>query len=325
MSKVVLSGYYGFGNLGDEAILLGLAGGLQGKGHQVTILSENPTLTMQIHGFRAQSRVMGALPAILQSRALISGGGGLLQDKTSFRSLQYYLGLIRLARKLGKKVIVYGQSIGPLSTRGQQEVARTLRGLPIAVRDSTSQDLLLSMNIQSTLVADAALLLPPPTPTLPHIDVLLVPRGHYPNVLEGLYNLAQDLLERGFKVGVTTVQLDEDTSDMEALLGLGCVDCPARSVNELLKWMTSSRYVVSGRLHGLILASLAGVSFCGLVYDPKVRAFLQEMGAPAFELPVHRAQLLETVLEQPHIFQAQHEAMRKRALDGLDWLDRHLY
>jgi polysaccharide pyruvyl transferase CsaB len=320
MSKVVLSGYYGFGNLGDEAILQGLAQGLSRKGHSVTILSDNPAATQQAYGFKAYSRLAGVLPALLQADVLISGGGGLLQDKTSFRSLQYYLGLIRLARTLRKKVIVYGQSIGPLSEHGLKEVAKTLKGLPIAVRDCASQDLLSRLNIQSMLVADAALLLEPPSALSPSLDVLLIPRAHYPDLQEGLCNLAHDLLERGFKVGVSMIQPGEDTPDMNALLGLGCIDCPAETVSELLEVISQSRYVVSGRLHGLILASLAGVNFCGLVYDPKVKAFLQEMHAPFFNLPVHRTQLLETVLEQPHIFQGTHQTMRQRALDGLDWL-----
>jgi polysaccharide pyruvyl transferase CsaB len=324
MGKVVLSGYYGFDNLGDEAILQGLATGLKDKGHEVTVLSYNPGHTSTTYGLQAHSRMVGALGAIMRADAFISGGGGLLQDKTSFRSLQYYLGLIRLARTLGKKVIIYGQSIGPLSKRGYKEVSKTLKGLPIAIRDNASQDLLRSMGFQSTLVADAALLLPPPSISPPTIDVLLIPRGHYPDLQEGLYTLAHDLLERGFKVGVSMVQPSEDVADLEALLGLGCIDCPASTVPELLEVITQSRYVVSGRLHGLILASLAGVNFCGLVYDPKVKAFLQEMQAPAFELPVHRTQLLETVLEQPHIFQEYHQAMRQRALDGLDWLHKQL-
>ncbi len=320
MSKVVLSGYYGFGNLGDEAILQGLARGLSQKGHSVTILSENPEHTERAYGFKSCSRIAGALPALLQADVLVSGGGGLLQDKTSFRSLQYYLGLIRLARMLGKKVIVYGQSIGPLSERGQKEIARTLNGIPVAVRDYASQDLLRNIHIQSTLVADAALLLEPPQPLPSSLDVLLIPRGHYPDLQEGLLNLAHDLLERGFKVGVSMVQPNEDSKDLNELVGLGCIDCPAETVTELLEVISQSRYVVSGRLHGLILASLAGVSFCGLVYDPKVKAFLQEMQAPFFDLPVHRSQLLETVLEQPHIFQDQLLTMRQRATDGLDWL-----
>ncbi len=324
MSKIVLSGYYGFGNLGDEAILQGLANSLKTKGHEVTILSDNPILTEQSYGFKSRSRLTGALPALLGADVLISGGGGLLQDKTSFRSLQYYLGLIRLAKTLGKKVVVFGQSIGPLSERGQKEVAKTLNNIPVAVRDRTSQDLLKTIGIQSELVADAALLLESPKTITPHIDVLLIPRGHYPDLQEGLYNLADDLLERGFKVGVSMVQPSEDSLDMEALRGLGCIDCPAQTASDLLEVISQSRYVVSGRLHGLILASLAGVNFCGLVYDPKVRAFLQEMQAPGFDLPIHRAQLLEAALEQPSISQEQHHAMRQRALDGLDWLHNQI-
>jgi polysaccharide pyruvyl transferase CsaB len=323
MSKVVLSGYYGFGNLGDEAILQGLIHGLKDKGHHITVLSQNPGFT-QSYDVRARPRLSGALAAILEADVLISGGGGLLQDKTSFRSLQYYLGLIRLARTLGKKVIVYGQSIGPLGERGYRAVAKTLKGLPIAVRDCASQDVLRNMNISSQLVADAALLLPPPQIAPSNNDVLLIPRGNYPDVHRGLYTLASNLLERGFKVGVTMVQPDQDSKDFLSLANLGCNNYGITTVAALLEVISQSAYVVSGRLHGLILASLAGVNFCGLAYDPKVKSFLKEMQAPAFDLPVHNSQLLETVLEQPHIFTESHQAMRQRALDGLEWLHQQI-
>jgi polysaccharide pyruvyl transferase CsaB len=324
MSNILLSGYYGFGNLGDEAILQGLITTLQNQGHKVTVLSADPQLTNQSYNLPAKSRYLGLLPALLGTDVLISGGGGLLQDKTSYRSLQYYLGSIRLAKALGKKVMVYGQSIGPLSERGKQEVAKVLKGIPVAVRDTPSQELLQGMGITAELVADAAFLLEAPTPGEPMVDVLLIPRAHYPDLQEGLHTLAQDLLERGFKVGVTTIQPNEDIADLESLLALGCDDFPAPSVPELLDIISHSSYVVSGRLHGLILASLVGVHFCGLIYDPKVRAFLNEMQAPGFELPVHRGGLLETVLEQPPISIENMAAMKARAQAGVQWLERHI-
>ena len=324
MSKVLLSGYYGFGNLGDEAILQGLAKGLQNQGHQVALLSANPSLSQQTYDLPAKSRYAAALPALLNTDVLISGGGGLLQDKTSYRSLQYYLGLMRLAKFLGKKVIVYGQSIGPLSEKGHQEVAKVLKGIPVAVRDQASQVLLSTMGISAELVADAAFLLEAPAPKSSLLDVLLIPRAHYPDLQEGLYALAQDLLERGFRVGVTTIQANEDSEDLESLLGLGCIDCPSPTVTELLGVIAQSAYVVSGRLHGLILASLVGVNFCGLIYDPKVKAFLNEMQAPGFDLPIHRAGLLGTVLEQPMIAHENHLSMKARAKHGLEWLHQQI-
>lgn len=96
MEQVVISGYYGFGNVGDEAVLAAI---LQQLTHlwpkaRYTVLSGNPPATMQEHGVEAISRHdLGSLGSALSSRkaVLISGGGTLFQDMTSSRSLYYYL------------------------------------------------------------------------------------------------------------------------------------------------------------------------------------------------------------------------------------------
>ena len=79
--------------------------------------------------------------------------------------MRYYLGVLELAQRLGKRTVVYGQSVGPLSPDGERAVAQALRGLPVAVRDGPSQILLKRLGIPAELVADSALLLPEPVPT----------------------------------------------------------------------------------------------------------------------------------------------------------------
>ncbi len=194
--NVLLSGYYGFGNLGDEAILSGLVAGLRAQGHHLVVLSNKPDKTRALHGVEAVTRYQGLVPALMQSDAVVSGGGGLLQDRTSARSLRYYLGILRLAKALGKRPVVYAQSVGPLSPAGARAVKRTLTGLPVAVRDGASQRLLASLGISAELVADAALLLPEPRGTTTVSltpPVLLIPRGGYPEITESLIALAKAL------------------------------------------------------------------------------------------------------------------------------------
>src|SRR5690554_3525748 len=157
--RVLVSGYYGFGNLGDEALLSGLLGGLRAQGHTTGVLSGDPKDTEQQHGVEAAHRVRGLALALARADALVSGGGGLLQDSTSRRSLNYYLNVIRLARRTGKRVVVYGQSLGPLSEAGRGAVARTLRGVPLAVRDEASVRLATTLGLKATLVGDPAPLL----------------------------------------------------------------------------------------------------------------------------------------------------------------------
>ena len=321
--KVLVSGYYGFDNLGDEALLSGLLDILRSAGHEVTVLSQIPEATERLHGVRAVSRLAGAPGALLRCEAFVSGGGGLLQDKTSFRSLQYYLGLISSAKRLGKRVVVYGQSVGPLSERGRRAVASTLRGVSVAVRDKPSQRLLESLNIPSYLCADAALLLKaPPAPRAPIDTVLLIPRAGYPEITEALADTGRNLSARGVKVAAAAVQPSEDTPALQTLKervpGLELLQ--ATTPTGLLEHVADASYVVSGRLHGLVLAAVAGRDFCGIVYDPKVAAFLDEAGAPAFTLPVDRAELLRCALEKPALPAARVAGLKARAEAGAVYL-----
>jgi polysaccharide pyruvyl transferase CsaB len=332
--RVLISGYYGYGNLGDEALLSGIITGLKSYGHSVTVLSGNPDYTKQLHHVNAVSRYKGLPLAFLHHDAVISGGGGLLQDKTSHKSLQYYLGVLSLAKLFRKKAIVYGQSIGPLSESGKKAVASTLRGVAVAVRDELSQKLLAELGVKSELVADGALLLGgtgyrvqgtglnPKPQTLNPAPFLLFPRAGYPTITTALTTLARDLSAQGHSVAGVSVQPNEDRHDLETIRAAvpGFTSLQAHSPQDLINIIAQSSYVVSGRLHGLILAAVAGVDFCGLVYDPKVAAFLAESGATAFTLPVIQDRLTQTVLAKTPVDWQRVQGLGQRAKAGLAWL-----
>lgn len=324
--KLLISGYYGYGNLGDEALLAGLLSGLSAR-HQVTVLSGNPAATQTLHGVQAVHRYKGLLGALLKTDAVVSGGGGLLQDKTSSRSLRYYLGVIRLARVLGKRVVVYGQSIGPLSDQGKEQLRRALGDVPLAVRDKASQALLASLGLDAQLVADAALLLSPAAPQPEGADgpVLLIPRGGYPQINQNLTDLALELDRRGVPTAGMGIQPHEDDAPLQELRRhLPHLDMwhPV-TPREALEQMTRARHVVSVRLHGLILAAVAHRGFSGMVYDPKVQAFLHEAGVPVHHAPADVALLADEV--QANRFPAEGVGtLTRRAADGLVWLERVL-
>jgi polysaccharide pyruvyl transferase CsaB len=336
--RVLISGYYGYGNLGDEALLSGISTGLQSYGHSVTVLSGNPEETKRLHKVNAVSRYKGLPLALLQHGAVISGGGGLLQDKSSSRSLEYYLGVLNLAKLLGKKVIVYGQSIGPLSEHGKKAVAKTLQGVAVAVRDEMSQKLLAELGMVSELVADGALLLEgsgfrvqgsvkiPKLQTLDPKPFLLFPRAGYPAITAALMTLAQALVSQGHNVAGVSVQPNEDSRELEIIRQAvpAFKMLQATSPDDLIQLISQSSYVVSGRLHGLILAAVAGVNFAGLVYDPKVAAFLNESGAPCFTLPIKQETLTQTVLAQTPVDWQRVQHLKVRAKAGLHWLHQRL-
>ncbi len=322
--RVLISGYYGFGNLGDEALLAGILGGLRAQGHTPVVLSGDPVATSRLHGVEAVQRVAGLPLALLRADALVSGGGGLLQDRTSRRSLDYYLGAIRLARMLGKRVVVYGQSLGPLSDGAQLAVGRALKGLPLAVRDERSMRLASEMGLKANLVADPALLLKSDSSTTAKEEapVLLVPRGGEPQLNGALADLAVELAESGVPLAAMAFHPREDGQEVERLKAL----VPSLAVwdesdpQAAVALLQGARYVVSVRLHGCILAAAAGVGFAGLSYDPKVKGFLTQAAAPSFEHPVDARALMGLALSAPPLQTHTVAHLKRLSRGGIDWL-----
>lgn len=324
--RVAVSGYYGFGNLGDEALLAGLLGQLRAIGAEPLVLSGNPERTAAEHDVETAHRYRGLLPALRRSDALISGGGGLLQDTTSSRSLGYYLGVLRLARFLGRKTLVYGQSIGPLSAAGRSRVGRVLRNVPLAVRDEPSRNLLGELNLEASLVADPALLLKPAGESRPGVDVLLVPRTPWRSFSEVLLAAGEEALSLGKTVGIMAIQAEEDAAEVGFLLaGLpGARHFPAANWGEALAVTAAAGLVLSVRLHGLIFAAAAGRPHAGLVYDPKVHGFLLRSGGASFEEPVDRLALLGHVQSVPAVDHERLGQLQDSATAGSDWLAQQL-
>ena len=129
----LLSGYYGFGNAGDEAVLAAILQSIlaQQASARFTVTSGNPRQTVQC--FNSAGTPVSAIPrqeprALLRALrgcdAFISGGGSLLQDVTSLRNVVYYTALIRFAQVLRKPVMIYAQGVGPLRRPIAQRLAR---------------------------------------------------------------------------------------------------------------------------------------------------------------------------------------------------------
>ncbi|MGQ9477314.1 MAG: polysaccharide pyruvyl transferase family protein, partial [Candidatus Bipolaricaulia bacterium] len=145
---ILLGGYYGFGNLGDEAILFALLRGLREALPQIepVVLSAEPARTAAAYGVEAINRwsLLGIWRELGRARLFLLGGGGLLQDVTSRRSALYYLGLLRLARLRRVPVFLLGQGIGPLRSRLLRRLAASelKRAEYVMVRDELSLKLL---------------------------------------------------------------------------------------------------------------------------------------------------------------------------------------
>lgn len=160
--KIVLSGYYGFRNSGDEAVLrsiltaLETEGRLAGIAYEPIVLSADPAWTTRMYGVRAVPRMKLAevRKAIRESHGLISGGGSLLQDATGPASIPYYLGIIKLAQWMRKPTFVYAQGVGPVNRKVFRPMIAWVfkRCRYISVRDMESAELLHSMGLRAERV-----------------------------------------------------------------------------------------------------------------------------------------------------------------------------
>lgn len=173
VQRIVISGYYGFDNSGDEAVLQSILLALEQQGREQGIqiepivLSANPARTSELYGVRAVPRMkLGAVMAALrESHGLISGGGSLLQDATSPRTIPYYLLILKLAQWLGKPTFIYSQGIGPVHRRlFYGPIRRTVaKSAYISVRDEESAQLLGRMGVaheRIEIVPDPVMCLP---------------------------------------------------------------------------------------------------------------------------------------------------------------------
>ncbi|MCT0202335.1 polysaccharide pyruvyl transferase CsaB [Synechococcus sp. CS-603] len=298
--RVLLCGYYGEHNLGDDALLEALLGQLPAGIVPVVTAFDQAEIERCFALETTQRRQLPAVLATLGScRALVLGGGSLLQDSTSFRSLLYYAALILAARLKRKPVLLWGQGLGPLSRRRSRLLVRSLLPLVQAIswRDAASAQLASSWGLQGDVAADPVWSLPAqvwqgaggPIVLCWRPSVLLEGRQWSP-LLE-----AVDGLAAGCKRQVIWLPFhrDQDCGLLCRLAAEGLVperllqrseECQIDHPAAASDLFSGAGLVVAMRLHGLILAALAGAPCVALSYDPKVAAAAGAIDCPCQDL-----------------------------------------
>lgn len=266
----------------------------------IEVLSQTPDETARQYGVEATPRadIAAVREAIARADIVLSGGGGLLQNATSSRSLLYYSGIVRAAIRTGKPTLIFAQSIGPLDRLGRFIVRKTCGGLTRAtVRDEASRALLHELvpkvpveltadpvwMLEPSAVADdlAAEGLGPGSDPLAIVCVRKIPA--FERGVRAMAAAVDRLAERGFHVAFLPLG---GASDAEASTTIirACSSAPVLLPTFPLEKATHAigraSVLVGMRLHALIIAARLGVPFLAIPYDPKVSALTQELAWP---------------------------------------------
>lgn len=301
--RFLLSGYYGFGNLGDEALLALIVSGLKTRFPlaEIDVLSATPDATAHDYRVDATPRMdlRAVAKAVERCDVVLSGGGGLLQNTTSLKSLLYYAGIIRSGIQAGKKTMIFAQSIGPLDYWGKQTVKRFCAGVAGAtVRDERSRELLSSLlpGVRVERTADPVFLydLPEREPDLsaagldagdaPLAIVAVRKTVRFEQAAATIAAAVDALAERhGVRAAFVPFggQADAEAATVvirkcrskPTLVALDGLDAIAAAISR-------ARVLVGVRLHALILAARFGVPFLAVAYDPKVDALCRDLDYP---------------------------------------------
>ena len=171
LKTVAIGGYFGCGNLGDDAILQSFIEytRIHYPNIRILALTKNPRKDSRRFGVRCYKRkgIFALVAAFLRADVFLCGGGSLLQNVTGRLTLYYYLCMLRFAKLCGALPVLYAAGIGPLhGNQAQRATKKALMVCPyISLRDPESLRYLQVLNMDAAklhLGADAALLLPKP-------------------------------------------------------------------------------------------------------------------------------------------------------------------
>lgn len=310
MTRFLIAGYYGFLNSGDDAILTSMCQDINKLGipATTTILSNRPSDTEKEGGVHATYRfnVLSVIKAIKGTDILLMGGGSLLQDATSTRSLLYYLSILWLSKMFGKKCMIYANGIGPIRKPFNRMLTSKLLNTVdlITVREGLSVLELEKLNITKPKIKVTAD--PVFSISLKDIDVKRLLREEkvdedkpFVTVLfrewkgshEYVKKMAEicDYIVREHDMNVVFIPMKYPTDITisceiaNAMTNKSIILKTPYSVNSIIQIIGESKIVLSMRLHALLYASLKSIPMVGFIYDPKVQHFLKQL--KMYEVP----------------------------------------
>lgn len=302
MKKILISGYYGYSNSGDDAILSSICNDIKqlSNDNEITILSNSPQNTTKEYGVHSIYRfsLKQVIKAIKATDIVLMGGGTLIQDNTSSRSLMYYLSIIWFAKKFNKKCIIYASGIGPIKRSINRKITKKVINTVdvITLREHLSKKELEGLGISEPRIyvtADPAFNLPT---SKMNVDQILLDEGVDTSkplvaVLFRSWKAEKDYIQKTatlcdhiinqYDMNIVFIpmkypaDLDISMQIQAAMTNKASVLKKKYDVSTLIELIGSMKLVLSMRLHALIYAAIKNVPMIGFVYDPKVDYYLK--------------------------------------------------
>lgn len=285
--KAFIIGYYGSDNIGDEVLLHQVIKMIHriDETIEITSLSYRTHATQALHNINSVSRnkYFEIIRAIRESDIVIGGGGSMLQNVTSNRSLYYYLALIRIAKFFNKKVILLGNGFGPIAgTFYQNLTKKVLNRIDVFLaRDEETVNRLKDIGVTSKvlLAADLAYYDYANKPIIKskRIAINLRPWANQESIIAKMVCFIRSAVTRGYTVEFLAMQTGKDDAIKEKLekkLGKK-IPLIQNDIESFISGYVEYTCLVGMRLHALIWAGIKDIPFIGIEYDPKITSYLQ--------------------------------------------------
>lgn len=303
--NTVMVGYYGYGNRGDDALLAAIIADMENTSESFSpiVLSRNPKKTSEYYGVKSINRfnLFAVRRAMKNAKVFIAGGGSLIQDVTSTRSLMYYLYCLKAAKKHGLKVMLYANGIGPVNkAENRIKASEVLSTLDIiTLRDADSARVLKDLNVNGpeiTITGDAAFGLEEYDDT--GAGEILAEYGvtdKFFAVSVRSINAENSDFIKGFaqmtdyiadKYALTPVFVPmQFTKDKKISMDIishmrskACFIDENIDAAKIMGLVRRSEAVIAVRLHMLVFGAVMGVPVLGINYDPKVKSNILALG-----------------------------------------------
>ena len=356
MVKFLITGYYGFLNSGDDAILTSMCEDIKSLevDSKITILSKKPSITEEEYKTHSAYRFsfFSVVNEIRRTDVLLMGGGSLLQDATSTRSLIYYLSILGISKLFGKKCMIYANGIGPIKKPFNRLITKLMVNKVdiITLRESLSLSELNKMGITKPkirITADPVFSLPVHEidtneilitegidTSKPYVAVLFRSWKDIDDYIGKTANIC-DYIVKDLDMNIIFIPMKYPTDLIISERIAGAMKENSYILKEkydnntIIQIIGKSKFILSMRLHALLYAALYNVPMIGFIYDPKVKYFLEEIKISTIEditnfeiedVEKHIDIIFNNYEKIQKTIEAEVSILKKKALDNRKYL-----